>query len=195
MIGGAPAEVYVNSSTPLQDAATYFIGPIGGIVVSIACIVATLTTVNGALAGGTRIAFALSRNDFLPSIFKKVHPKFRTPFLALALTVLVAGSFVLTRSVDFIVYAISLGYSVTAIMVALALLRLRKTEPNLYRPFKVPFYPYLPIISIVALLLMITTLSVQSLILGAAFASIGFLLLFIGRRVKKTQTPQEENGQ
>ena len=93
MIGGAPPEVYANSSTPLQDAATYFIGPIGGIVVSIASIVATLTTVNGAMAGGTRIAFALSRNDFLPSVFKRVHPKYQMPFAALALTVLVAVCF------------------------------------------------------------------------------------------------------
>ena len=193
MIGGAPAEVYANSSTPLQDAATYFIGPIGGIVVSIASIVATLTTVNGAMAGGTRIAFALSRNGFLPSIFKKVHPKYRMPFLALGLTVLVAVCFVLTRSVDFIVYAISLGYSVTAIMVAYALIRLRKTEPNLYRPFKVPFYPYLPIICIIALLLMITTLSMQSLILGALFGGIGFLVLLAGRRVRKGQVSEEPN--
>ena len=185
MIGGAPSEVYVNSSTPLQDAANYFIGPIGGIVVSIAGIVATLTTINGAMAGGTRIAFGLSRNDFLPSVFKKIHPRYRSPFAALALTALLAISFVLTRSVDLIVYAISLGYSVTAIMVTLALLRLRKTEPNLYRPFRVPFYPYLPIISIVALSLMILTMSMQSLILGIAFGGIGLLLLFIGRRVRK----------
>ncbi|MBE3116261.1 amino acid permease [Candidatus Bathyarchaeota archaeon] len=194
MIGGAPPEVYANSSTPLQDAANYFIGPIGGIVVSIAGIVATLTTINGAMAGGTRIAFGLSRNDFLPSVFKKIHPKYRSPFAALALTALLAIAFVLTRSVDLIVYAISLGYSVTAIMVMLALLRLRKTEPNLYRPFRVPFYPYLPIISIVALSLMILTMSMQSLILGIAFGGIGLLLLFLGKRVKKRQILEDANG-
>ena len=194
MIGGAPPEVYANSSTPLQDAATYFVGPIGGIIVSIACIVATLTTINGAMAGGTRIAFGLSRNDFLPSVFKKIHPKYRSPFAALALTALLAIAFVLTRSVDLIVYAISLGYSVTAIMVTLALLRLRKTEPNLYRPFRVPFYPYLPIISIVALSLMILTMSIESLILGIAFGGIGLLLLFIAKRVKKEQIPEDANG-
>jgi len=194
MIGGAPPEVYVNSSTPLQDAANYFVGPIGGIIVSIACIVATLTTINGAMAGGTRIAFGLSRNDFLPSVFKKIHPKYRSPFAALALTALLAITFVLTRSVDLIVYAISLGYSVTAIMVTLALLRLRKTEPNLYRPFKVPFYPYLPIISIGALSLMILTMSAQTLIFGIAFGGIGLLLLLIGKRIKKEQRREVANG-
>ena len=194
MVGGAPPNVYANSVTPLQDVATYFMGPVGGAVVSAACIVATLTTINGAMAGGTRIAFALSRNDFLPSVFKKVHPKYRSPFVALALTALLAVFFVLTRSVDFIVYAISLGYSVTAIMVALALIRLRKTEPHLYRPFKVPLYPYTPIIAIAALAFMIATLSLESLVLGIAFGGVGLLLLFAGNKVRKKPKPKEANG-
>ena len=183
MIGGAPREVYINSSTPLQDAANYFMGPVGGAVVSIGAIVAALSTINGAMAGGARIAFALSRNDFLPSIFKKVHPRYRSPFTALALTTLIAVLFVLTRGVDFIVYAITLGYSVTAIMVILALIRLRKTEPQLYRPFKVSLYPYVPIAAIIVLSFMILTLSWESLVLGIAFGITGIVLLYAGRRI------------
>jgi basic amino acid/polyamine antiporter, APA family len=194
MVGGAPLEVYANSATPLQDTATYFMGPFGGAVVSIACIVATLTTINGAMAGGTRIAFALARNDFLPSIFKKIHPRHRSPFVALALTALLAVFFVLTRSVDFIVYAISLGYSVTAIMVALALIRLRKTEPHLYRPFKVPLYPYVPIIAIASLSFMIITMSLESLILGITFGGVGLLLLLVSKRMRKRQKLEETGG-
>ena len=185
MIGGAPREVYINSSTPLQDAANYFMGPVGGAVVSIGAIVATLSTINGAMAGGSRIAFALSRNDFLPSVFKKVHPRYRSPFTALALTTILAVLFVLTRGVDFIVYAITLGYSVTAIMVILALIRLRKTEPNLYHPFKVPLYPYMPVAGIIVLSFMIASLSWESLVLGIAFGAIGVILLYAGKRMRR----------
>jgi len=85
-IGGAPAEVYLKSDTPLQDAANYFMGPIGGIIVSLGSIIATLSTINGSMAGGTRIAYALSRSNLLPSFFDKVHPKYRSPYTALALT-------------------------------------------------------------------------------------------------------------
>ena len=188
MIGGAPPEIYANSTTPLQDAANYFMGPVGGIVVSIGGIVATLSTINGSMAGATRIAYALSRNDLLPSVFKKIHAKFRSPFTALALTTMLAVLFVLTRSVDFIVYAIALGYSITAIMVALALIRLRRTEPHLYHPFKVPLYPYVPIAAIVTLCFMIVTMSWESLVLGIIFGGLGLLLLFVGRRMRKSQT-------
>jgi len=92
------------------------------------------------------------------------------------------------------VYAISLGYSVTAIMVALALIRLRKTEPHLYRPFKVPLYPYVPILAIVTLSFMILTLSLESLVLGIAFGGVGLLLLFVSKRIKNRQTPEEAGG-
>ena len=126
-----------------------------------------------------------------PLSSRKFIQDYRSPFAALALTTLLAALFVLTRSIDFIVYAISLGYSVTAIMVALALIRLRKTEPYLYRPFKVPLYPYTPIIAIAALSFMIVTMSLESLILGIAFGGVGLLLLFVSKKVRKRQKLEE----
>jgi len=193
LVGGAPPEVYVGSNTPLQNAANYFMGPVGGAVVSIGSIFATLSTINGSMGGGTRIAYALSRRKLLPPIFNRVHPKFNSPYTALALTSLIAIIFVLTRSIDFIVYAIALGYSVTAIMVCMALIRLRKTEPQLFRPFKVPLFPYLPIIAIAVLLVMIATLSLESLALGLTFGLVGIGLLTLARRLRKKQ-PQDQQS-
>lgn len=183
-IGGAPPEIYFGSDTPLQDAASYFMGPIGGVVVSVASIVSVLTTINGSIAGGTRIAYALSRSRFLPSFFDRIHPRYRSPYTALALTALLAIAFVLTRSVDLIVYAITLGYSVTAIMVCLALMRLRRREPQLYRPFRVPLYPLTPIVAILALVLMIATLSLESLALGCVLGVVGLVLFRSTRKIR-----------
>ena len=180
----APPEAYLNSDTPLQDAASYFMGPIGGVIVSVGSIVAVLTTINGSIAGGTRIAYALSRSKLLPPLFDRVHPKYRSPYTALALTTLLAIAFVLTRSVELIVYAITLGYSVTAITVCLALMRLRRAEPQLYRPFRVPLYPYTPIIAILALVFMIATLNVESMILGGVLGVVGLILFLWTQRSK-----------
>jgi APA family basic amino acid/polyamine antiporter len=163
-------------------------GPVGGAAVSIGSIFATLSTINGSMGGGTRIAFALSRRRLLPPTFSRVHPKLNSPYTALALTALIAIVFVLTRWIDLIVYAIALGYSVTAILVCISLIRLRKTEPELFRPFKVPLFPYLPIVAVAVLLLMIITLSVESLALGLVFGVIGIgLLTFAKRRLNKQQ--------
>ncbi len=185
VIGSAPAEVYVGSETPLQDAANYFMGPVGVIIVSVGSIIATLSTINGSMAGGTRIAFALSRSNLLPSFFGRIHPKTRTPYTALLLTGLLAIVFVLTRSVDLIVYVIALGYNVTAITVGCALIRLRKIEPHLYRPFKVPFFPYLTVLAVLSSGLMIIMLSVESLILGIIFGLVGMGLLAFAKKMLK----------
>jgi len=187
-IGGAPPEAYVGSATPLQDAANYLMGPVGGIVVSLGSIIAALSTINGSMAGGTRIAYALSRSDLLPSFFKRVHPKYRSPYTSLALTAVLAIIFVLTKSVDFIVYVIALGYNVTAITVALALIRLRKTQPYLYRPFKVPLYPYLTISAVLISAFMILTLSAESLIAGFVFGLIGIVLLTFAKKIQKKRS-------
>ncbi|MBS7619056.1 amino acid permease [Candidatus Bathyarchaeota archaeon] len=186
-IGGASQEAYGSSDTPLQDAANYFMGPIGVIVVTFGSIVATLSTINGSMAGGTRIAYALSRGNLLPPVFKKVHPKYNSPYTSLALTTLLAIIFVLTKSVDFIVYVIALGYNVTAITVALSLIRLRKAEPQLYRYFKVPLYPYPTILSIITSVFMILTLSLESLALGLAFGLLGVVLFTLAREYSKRQ--------
>lgn len=182
-IGGAPPEVYVNSDTPLQDAVNYFMGPMGVIIVTLGSMIATLSTINGSMAGAARIAYALSRSNLLPPLFKRVHPKYRTPYMSLALTTLIAVTFILTKSVDFIVYVIALGYNVTAILVALSLMRLRKTEPHLYRLFKVPLYPYPTILAISTSILMILTLSLESLMLGLAFGFTGVCILLFSRRI------------
>ncbi|MDH5663763.1 MAG: APC family permease [Candidatus Bathyarchaeota archaeon] len=192
-IGGAPPEVYAGSDTPLQDAANYFMGPMGGIVVSLASIIATLSTINGSMAGATRIAYALGRSSLLPSFLSSIHPKYRVPYASLALTTLLAIIFVLTKSVDFIVYAIALGYTVTAMIVALALMRLRKTEPHLYRPFKVPLYPYTVVSAIFALVIMLITLSVESLILGLALGLFGIGFLTFARKIKRRKSRKTKN--
>jgi amino acid transporter len=191
-VAGAPREVYINSNTPLQDAANYFYGPVGGVIISVGSIVATLSTVNGSMAGGTRIALALGRSRLLPPFFSKVHPKHRSPYTALALTTLLAILFIWTRSIDFIVYAITLGYTVTAIMVALALIRLRKTEPHLYRPFKVPLYPVTPVLAIAFLAFMLVTLSPESIGLGLALGLVGLGLFRLTRR--RWQAPETSSN-
>lgn len=191
LVGGAPKEVYFGSNTPLQNAANYFMGPIGGVIVSLASILATLTTINGAMGGGARIAYGLSRRKLLPPIFSKIHRKYNSPYTALALTSSIAVIFVLTRGIDFLVYAITLGYSITAIMVCISLIRLRRTEPHLFRPFKAPLFPIIPIAAIAVLLLMIITASPESLALSLVFGLVGVVLLTLAKRRLGNQQSQD----
>jgi amino acid transporter len=136
------------------------------------------------MASATRVSYALSRDGLLPPFFEKVHSKYHLPYRALLLSVVISILFVLTRSVELIVYMVSFGYVVTSILVGLSVIRLRRNEPNLFRPFKVPFYPITTILAIATSAIMIPMLSIDALILGAAFAFIGLAILTLTKRIK-----------
>jgi amino acid transporter len=59
---------------------------------------------------------------------------------------------------------------------------LRKNEPQLYRPFRVPFYPITPIMSIIVLVFMIAALSFESLVLGSILGIVGLILYRLTRK-------------
>jgi amino acid transporter len=180
----APPEIYTGSPTPIQDAANYFIGPVGAFLIAICSITASLTTVNGTMAAATRVSYALSRDGLLPPFFDKIHLKHKIPYRTLMLTVIISILFVLTRSIDLIVYMVSLGYIVTSVLVGLSVIQLRRKEPHLFRPFKVPFYPYATIIAIATTAIMIPMLSIEALALGLIFAVVGLITLTLTKRVR-----------
>ena len=96
----------------------------------------------------TRILYAMSRDHFISKRFQKIHPKFKTPAL---LTWTVGGLAVigiLTLNLNVAAELCNYGTFTSFIVVCLAVLILRHTDPNRYRPFKVPFSPVLPLLGI-----------------------------------------------
>ncbi|MBO6180458.1 amino acid permease [bacterium] len=96
----------------------------------------------------TRILYAMSRDHFISKRFQKIHPKFKTPAL---LTWTVGGLAVLgilTLNLSVAAELCNYGTFTSFIIVCLAVLILRHTDPNRPRPFKVPFSPLLPILGI-----------------------------------------------
>ncbi len=97
----------------------------------------------------TRILFAMSRDNFLPSVFQKLHPKFNTPHV---LTWVVGGICMigtLTLDLDIAAELCNFGTFTSFIIVCVAVLILRKIDPDRPRPFKVPFSPWFPLAGIV----------------------------------------------
>ena len=97
----------------------------------------------------TRVLYAMSRDNFLPNIFQELHPKFKTPHI---LTVLV-GVLCIIGTLMFDVHnAANLcvyGTFASFIVICIAVLILRKTDPNRPRPFKVPCSPLFPLLGII----------------------------------------------
>ena len=90
----------------------------------------------------------MSRDNFLPRIFQKMHPKFNTPHI-LTLTVGIVGILgTLVLDLNVAASLCNFGTFTSYIIVCAAILILRKQEPDRERPFKVPFCPLFPILGI-----------------------------------------------
>ena len=105
------------------------LGGIGGI----------LTSWNAFIIGASRVLFALAESGHVPKVFAKLHPKYKTPYvgiLAIGALTMVAPLFGRTILV-WLVNSGSFAVTVAFVFVALPFLALRKTEPDMPRPFKV----------------------------------------------------------
>lgn len=99
--------------------------------------------------GTTRIFYAIARDNFLPKNIMSIHKKFKTPHII----TWISGAIVMFGSLfmDLNISAELCNYGTFAsfIIICIEVLILRKTEPNRYRPFKVPFCPLFPILGII----------------------------------------------
>ncbi len=96
----------------------------------------------------TRILFAMSRDHFISQRFQKIHPKFKTPVLLTWTVGLLAVVGILTLNLNVAAELCNYGTFTSFIIVCVAVLILRHTDPNRPRPFKVPFSPVTPILGI-----------------------------------------------
>jgi APA family basic amino acid/polyamine antiporter len=97
----------------------------------------------------TRILYAMSRDNFLPTIFQKLHPKFRTPHILTALVGVVCVVGTLTLDLNKAAQLCNFGTFTSFIIICIAVLILRKIDPDRPRPFKVPCSPLFPILGVI----------------------------------------------
>lgn len=133
------------SSFVAADAARAMQGETARLLVSLAVVVSTLGCLNAAIMTGARAAYAVAEDSVLPPVLKTIDPRTRVPSAALVLQCGVALALAWSGSYNqlftYVVAAAFVFYALTA----LALLRLRRTQPKRERPYRVPLYPALPL--------------------------------------------------
>lgn len=171
-----PVEKMASSPLVAASAAEVIFGPAGASIISVAVIISAFGALNGSLLATARIVFAMSRSRLFFSALDKVHPRFRTPHVALVVLGLWACVLVFTGTFDiitnYVVFASWLFYALGAYGV----IRLRQINPKAPRPYKVPGYPFTPLVFVVfsAAYLINTVISdTQSAMMGVLLVAIG----------------------
>lgn len=168
-------------------------GPRGALFVSALILCSIFGALNGNVLGGARVNFAMARDGVFFSSVGRVHPRFATP--ALAIVIQGVWSIVLTATGTYkqlYTYVIFSGWLFYAAAV-IALIVLRRRHPDMTRPYRVPAYPALPIIFVVAALAIVVNTLVRSPLesgIGLAIILTGVPVYFIWHAVG--HRPQQE---
>jgi APA family basic amino acid/polyamine antiporter len=170
----------------LMEAAGQFVSG-GKVVLLIAGLASTASALNATAYGSSRIALAMGRGGDLPTRLAGVHPKHRTPHVAIAVTCCVMIAVTLVLPIRDIAAATDIMFLLVFAMVCATVIRLRILWPDRDRPFRVPGSPWLPGIGILAGLLLsigLIELSVLAWITAGGWLTLGggVYLLRHGRR-------------
>ncbi|MCC0660155.1 MULTISPECIES: APC family permease [unclassified Clostridioides] len=170
-----PASELATVTSPATLVATKLFGNLGGKVITVGILISVFGTLNGYLLTGSRIPYTLAERGTLPAskVLLKVNYGGSPVNSILLITVLaciyaLSGQFNLLT--DLTIFSIWVFYVLTFVGV----IRLRREQPDLHRPYKVPLYPIIPIIAILGGLFVIINqiLTSTAISLGGIFITI-----------------------
>ncbi|WP_264519924.1 amino acid permease [Flavobacterium sp. N1994] len=131
------------------------------------------------LLGQSRVFYAMGKDGLLPKAFSDVHPKFKTPYKANLVILVIVGAFAAFIPGDIVGDMTSIGTLFAFILVCISVMVLRKTEPDMKREFKTPFVPVVPILGIIVCLAMIYGLGWTNWARLIGWLAIGLVIYFV----------------
>jgi len=152
-------------------------------VIKCAALLGLFSTMLVQLLGQTRVFYSMSQDGLLPRAFAAVHARFRTPHVSTMVTggvvALVAG----LTPISVLGQLVSIGTLLAFVLVSIGIIILRRTAPDLQRPFRTPGVPFVPIAGALICLAQMIGLPIATWMRLMTWLAIGLVIYFIyGRR-------------
>jgi amino acid transporter len=158
---------------PLADAAVRLMGGWAGILLTAGAVVSILGTIGGSTLTGPRFVFAMAEDGFGPRVLARIHPRWRTPWVAI--TTQTSLAFVLALSGTFVQLALLSVIARIAIYMgtAASIPVLRRKLPAGPETIRLPGGPAIPIAALLLCLTFLANVEARNLVLAAAALAIG----------------------
>ncbi|MCF8284553.1 MAG: amino acid permease [Sphingobacteriales bacterium] len=131
------------------------------------------------LMGQSRVFYSMSKDGLIPKVFSELHPKFSTPYKSnyiLFVFVGLFGGFVPGSVAGDLT---SIGTLFAFVLVCVGIIIMRKSDPNIERPFRTPWVPFVPIAGIVVCSAMIVSLPGQTLLSAFLWMIVGLIIYYL----------------
>ena len=170
-------------------------GPKAASLLSALIIISVVGASNGLLMTSSRLPFAMAADRLLPSVFARTHSRTKTPILSIALqgiwavVLVMAGSF--NSLIAYVVFTACFFFA----LIALGVVKLRRSHPDMTRPYRSPLYPFLPIgfaLANFAVILNTFVTNPQGALLGAGLVLLGVPVYFLTRRQRQQNVVKSE---
>ncbi len=185
------------SSLVASDVAVRLLGTLGGVGVAALVMVSTFGTLNGHALVTPRLFYAMAEDGLFFRSLARIHPRHRTPHVAVAFYALVALVCITTRTFEQLVQAFVVGIWPFLALAVGAVFVLRRKRPDLPRPYRTLGYPLVPVVFLVGTLGVLGSALVEHP--GSTLLSVGLTLLgipvYLGwkRSAYKERASQEPN--
>ncbi len=149
LTGMVSYKIFKGDASPVATVIKQFPSEALQIVIVIGIIAGYSSVILVMLLGQSRVFFSMSRDGLLPKVFSDVHPKFRTPWRCNLIFMVFVSLFSGFLPISKLGQMTSIGTLLAFVLVCIGIMVMRRTRPNLPRPYRTPFVPVVPILGTV----------------------------------------------
>ncbi|RRA95114.1 APC family permease [Paenimyroides viscosum] len=159
-------------------------------IVTIAATVGLISVVMVMMMGQSRIFMGMAKDGLIPKFFGELHPTTKTPYKGIILLGLIVATVSALTPISTLAHMTSFGTLFAFTMVCIAVWIMRKRQPNIERPFKVPAYKLIVILGVLTNIGLIITLDKLALLLSGCWLVLGIIVYFAySKRNSKLNNP------
>jgi len=181
-------KVLNTTMTPISDGAGVFMGVIGTATLSVAALLAFISTANAGIMAASRYPVAMGRDKIVPDFLKKINKRFHTPHYAIIVTAFFMIFAIIFLRLELLVKVASTFLILLYIFINIAVVIMRESKIQSYRPqFRAPLYPWMQIAGVIAGIFLIAEMGRSTYLITGIFVFCGFLwyLFYVKPRVKR----------